>query len=224
METTCWTLIAGAAKGEGAERQEFARRYASVLRAYFAHRWRDRLSALDTDDAMQEVFLECFRSGGALEKARPGGSGGFRAYLYGLARHVALRIETRRAKASRRHEDLDLGAIRDDEASPSQAFDRAWAQALVREAAVLMGARAERKGEAAMRRVELLRLRFADGLPIREIAARWGMKAEALYQDQLRGRREFKDALRTVVAFHNPGNDEEIDQECTRLHELLRVG
>jgi hypothetical protein len=34
QQTTCWTVIEAAAAGAAAERQEFARRYGPVARAY----------------------------------------------------------------------------------------------------------------------------------------------------------------------------------------------
>ena len=38
--STCWTVIQGAAAGSAADRQDFARRYTPVIRAYLAARWR----------------------------------------------------------------------------------------------------------------------------------------------------------------------------------------
>ena len=73
-----------------------------------------------------------------------------------------------------------------------------------------------------MPRVELLRLRFHEGLPIREIARRWGTAAEVLHHEYARARQEFEAALREVVAFHHPGSPEEVEQECSNLLARLR--
>jgi len=60
-ESTCWTVIRAAAAGSPAERAELARRYLGVVRAYLAARWRGSDLRADLDDAVQEVFVECFR-------------------------------------------------------------------------------------------------------------------------------------------------------------------
>ena len=60
-ESTCWTVIRAASAGSPAERAELARRYLGVVRAYLAARWRDSHLRADLDDAVQEVFVECFR-------------------------------------------------------------------------------------------------------------------------------------------------------------------
>jgi RNA polymerase sigma-70 factor (ECF subfamily) len=49
------------------------------------------------------------------------------------------------------------------------------------EAAQLQQRRASARGPEAVQRVELLRLRFEDNLPIRTIAQRWGVSAAGLH-------------------------------------------
>ena len=221
-ESTCWTVIQAAAAGSAAERAEFARRYDPVVRAYLAARWRSSPCRHELDDAVQEVFLECFKRGGVLDRAEPG-RGGFRPFLFGVARNVALRAE--RARGRREHhagEGRDLEAVADDDPGPSEAFDRAWATALFREAGRLQEQQARGKGPDACRRVELLRLRFHDDLPIREIARRWGADAAALHHEYAKARQEFKAALLEVVAFHHPGSAAEIEQECANLLAALK--
>ena len=80
---------------------------------------------------------------------------------------------------------------------------------------------AARRGEAAPRRVELLRLRFHEGMPIREIAGLWGLDAASLHHEYARARQEFRSALRDVIAFHHPGSPEDVDRECAQLLSLL---
>jgi RNA polymerase sigma-70 factor (ECF subfamily) len=99
-ESTCWTVIRAAAAGSPADREELARRYLGVVRAYLAARWRGSGLRSDLDDAVQEVFVECFRSGGALEAAGAGRVPSFRAFLYGVIRNVARRFECRPARLS----------------------------------------------------------------------------------------------------------------------------
>ena len=197
-DATCWTMIRAAAGGDRAARERFGRAYLPVVRAYLAARWRQ--AAGDVDDAVQDVFVECFRGGGALEKVEAGRPGGFRAFLLGVARNVARRFEDRR----RADGSLPDG-VAADETGPAEAFDRAWARALLQQAARLQGERASGAGEAARRRVELLRLRFQDGRPIRDIARQWGIEPAKLHHEYAVAREEFRTALREVVAFHHPG-------------------
>ena len=83
------------------------------------------------------------------------------------------------------------------------------------EAAERQAERGSEAGEAVLRRVELLRLRFHEGLPIREIRRRWGSDPDAVHRDYARARREFQMALAEVVARHHPGSTPvEIEHEC----------
>ena len=217
-DATCWTLIYDAAGGDPAARERFARVYLPVVRAYLGARWRGLPQPPDVDDAAQDLFVECFRAGGLLEKADADRPGGFRAFLLGAARNVARRPEARRRPA----EPLP-GELPADDTGPEQAFDRAWARALLREAVGVQQASAERAGTAAIRRVQLLRLRFHDGLPIRDIARRWGEDPARVHHEYATARDEFRAALRQVIAFHHPAaTSGELDRLTAEL--LTTVG
>jgi RNA polymerase sigma-70 factor (ECF subfamily) len=221
-ESTCWTAIQAAADGSPADRDAFARRYGPVVRAYLAARWRFSHRLHELDDAVQGVFVECFKQGGVLARAERGQPGGFRAFLYGVVRHVALRIEARRTRGRERQPVArELRQIPSDDSNLSRAFDRAWAKALLREAGRRMEQDAQQRGEAAVRRVELLRLRFHEDLPIRDVARRWGTEPAALHREYARAREEFRAALLEVVAFHHPGSAAHLQQECAELLALL---
>lgn len=221
---TCWTVVLGAAAGRLDDREAFARRYMPVVRAYLAARWRGTPLAGEIDDAAQEVFIDCFRDGGALGRVDPSRDGGFRAYLCGVIRNVALRCE--RAHAQRRTDMTDSSFHPDEipaeSAALSSIFEREWAASLLKQARALQAERAATSGVAAAKRVELLRMRFEDGLPIRDIAARLGEDAERLHREYAKARDEFREALREVVAFHRPGTRAEVDAECSRLLHAIR--
>src|SRR5579864_2269418 len=161
-DSTCWTVLQAAAAGGASERAEFVARYAPLVRAYLAARWRGDPRIQELDDAMQDVFVECLRHGGVLERAKPEYPGGFRAFLYGTARNIALRIEQRRGRRREQQslENLEPDDLAGSDESLSRVFDRAWAKAIMKEAATRQAERAHERGEAAQRRVELLRLRF----------------------------------------------------------------
>src|SRR6266545_3719041 len=91
--STCWTVVRAAIAGGDSDRDAFARRYSPVVRAYLGARWRG--SAL---------LGELFKTDGALDRFEAGAGGGFRAFLFAVARNVALRTERGRAQ------DLARGA------------------------------------------------------------------------------------------------------------------
>ncbi|MBK8096755.1 MAG: sigma-70 family RNA polymerase sigma factor [Planctomycetes bacterium] len=221
--STCWQLIDDAARGDAAARQRFALDYLPAARAYLTARWRGTGLLQSVDDAVQEVFLDCFRQ--ALQRFAPARANGFRTFFFGIARTTALHFETRRARARVRSDDAGAEPADDPvarEASASRLFDRAWAVARMRTAAQVLRDRARSAGAAAERRVELLRLRFEEGLPIRAIAARWQVDAAQLHHDFARARREFRAALTEVVQGDGDASPAAVEAEVRRLLEHLR--
>ena len=218
-ESTQWTIIRAAADGSQRARVEFARRYEDVIRAYLGARWRGTPLRGEVDDAAQEVFLDCFRPDGPLSRADSDRPGGFRTFLFGVTRNVARGIERKRGRARERQPTAELDAFSVDEAPLSKVFDRAWASALLGRAADLQLERARAKGTAAVRRHRLLALRFGEGLPIREIAVRWGEDAAVLHREYPKARNEFHAALRDVVREEQGGGPESVESECARLIE-----
>ncbi len=216
-------MIRGAAEGGADERTAFAARYLPVVRSYIAARWRSSPLAQDVDDAVHEVFVECFREGGALARVAPERPGGFRAFLYGVARNVALRFESRQARHREQQPSPSFSPdqLANGDDALSQVFDRAWARAIMREAAVRQAQWASTAGDDAVRRVELLRLRFYEDLPIREIAERWQADPAQVHRWYARAREEFKQALLEVIAFHHPDAPGVAESECARLLSML---
>ncbi|MBK8974355.1 MAG: sigma-70 family RNA polymerase sigma factor [Planctomycetes bacterium] len=218
-DTTSWRVIRGAADGDPELRDQYARLYGPVMEAYFSARWRGTPLVGDVADSVQEAFVECFRPDGALRCVDPARPGGFRAYLFGVLRNVARRVEQRRIRDGQLGARAAIAFERSGSGeSASVAFDRAWATALMQEAAQRQAERAI--DAAAQRRVELLRLRFHEGLPIRDIAVRWQIPPDVLHHDYARARREFEAALREVVAAHHPGSPAEVDET---LREVVRA-
>ena len=224
QDETCWTIVRGAVDGDPSARSRFAETYLDVVRAYLGSRWRGHAAGERLDDAVQDVFFDCFKHGGALGRLDQGRRVAFRTFLYGVVRNVALRYEERGAKQRERQppSTFDPEGVPEDGDRLSRAFDRAWARGLIARAAERQRASAHAKGEEAQRRVDLLRLRFSDGLPIREIAKQWGEDPARLHHEYARAREEFKDALREEVAYHDPGGARAVDQEVGELLALLQ--
>ena len=215
---TCWSVIRGASEGRASAREAFARRYEGVVRAYLEARWGRGPLRSEVSDGVQDVFVECFKPRGALERADPR-RGAFRNYMHGVARTVALRREGVYARLSGASQILPEPPA--DEPDLEAVFDRAWARALLRQAARLQRERAQGE-DRAERRVDLLRLRFRGDLPIREIAARWRVDPAWLHHEYATARREFEAALYEVVSFHRPDDTPGvIREECRRLILLV---
>lgn len=218
-DSTVWTVIRGAAAGDAAARDAFGKAWLPFVRAYLCARWAGTPLIGEVDDAVQEVFVDLFKPNGALHRVESDRPGGFRAYLCGMAKTAALHAETRRARQGGRmaNDPPALDALPADDEAVSRAFDRAWARALVVEAAGRMREGAARDGDAALRRVDLLRLRFQERLPIREIAALWEVESAWLHHQYARARREFLVSLEDVVQRRHEGTKAEVRRECERL-------
>ncbi len=224
MDTTSWRVIRNAAAGEQDARAEFVARYSRVARVYFSARWTGTPLVQEVNDAIQQVFLECFRHGGVLHRAEPGRAAGFRAYFHGLLRNSARRVESDpvRRKQIPATSDFVRQGGRQGEDGLSKVFDRAWASAMVKEAGALMERRARRSDERALRRVKLLRLRFEEGMATCDIARLWDTELIPLHREYERARKEFKVALMDVLGNHMEGTPGEIERECYALLALLR--
>ena len=224
-DESCWTVIRAARSGDRDARSRFSHRFLPVVRAYLSARWAHGARGAqpaDVEDAVQEVFVECFRDGGVLERADPGTIPRFDRFLLGVSCNVALRFERRRDGPRRQagDESFHPEAVVADETSLSRTFDRAFARALVKEAAARHGELAARKGGNAALGVEILRQRFEENRPVREIAAAMALDPAFVHHQYAEAKKAFRRALAEVVAFHLP--QQPVAEECARLLELLR--
>ena len=221
---TSWELIESAALGEGEAVAEFARQYAPIIRSYLLARWRTSGLIREVDDAAQEVFLRCFKDGGVLDRASQDPPGGFRAYLYGVVRIVALEVESRAGRPTRAPvpSTLELEQVQNSGTSLANAYDRAWATSIMKRARDLQVERAAANGDAALRRVEILRLRFQDGIPIRKIASQWEADADRLHHEYARARKEFGAALLDVLSSESTASQKELARQMADLLLLLQ--
>lgn len=224
VDETCWTMVQEAAGGDHGARSIFARTYLDVVRAYLGARWRGSPLRDRLDDAVQDVFMDCFRAQGALGRADRDLRVGFRTFLYGVVRNIARRHEERVGKKRDRDgvSGFDADAVEAADEPLSRVWDRAWARTILQRAGERQRLWAETDGPPGRRRIALLKLRFGEGVPIREIAKRWDMAADQLHAEYRRAREEFKRALREEVAFHNPDAPRAVEKECERLLGLLQ--
>ena len=220
---TSWSLLQGAAAGDDALRSQFASRYEAAIRNYLRHRWRGQPALEHLEDAVQDTFLECLKPGGVLVRAEEG-KGEFRALLYGVVRNVARRHEEKMARSFHRRAGAPSGLdqVPADAEGLSTAFDRAWAQAVLQQAAHEHRAAAQLAGDDAVQRQEILRLRHDESLPVREIAARIGVDdVDSVHNDYRRARREFSRHLKKVLQAHTGSQGSELEAQLRRLPELI---
>jgi len=222
-DSTSWTLIQGAAASREVDRDEFCRRYAPVIRAYLAARWKLPYEHDAVSDATQDVFVQCFKEGGALEGVDRTHSGGFRAYLYGVVRNVALMTERKYARRRERPagSTFRLDHVEHSEATLSQAYDRAWALLVTREAGLRMVQRASQKKDGTLR-ARVLEHRYEHGKPPREIATELGADVGDVYRMLKHSRQEFRISLLEVMSSYHPDDSEaELERRCAELLGLL---
>ena len=228
---TSWGLIEDAVGGDGSARSRFSRLYLPVVRAYLAARWRGSGIISELDDAVQELFVECFRRDGILTRSDQrrrelsDNGAGFRGYLFGGVRNIALRFEKRWSDRNRRQDSKSFHSSRitASEEALSRVFDRAWAQSIMQQAASLMRSKADLAGSDHQRRVELLRMRFHESVPIRDVAKIWGEDAKALHRELDKARAEFRASLREVLGQHHQCTPEKLEAEIERLLGLLQA-
>lgn len=220
---TSWTIIDGAANGSVEARERFVELYTPALEAYLRKRWQQSTYIDSVDDAVQEVFLECFKHDGILSRAERDRHGGFRAFFYGVVRNTALRFE-RKHNQDRAHcptNSLDPDGVHSEDPTLSQVFDKAWARSIVQEAVLLHRERARSFGWRQMLRVEILRLRFEEGLPIREIAQRLHLPSDLAHKEYAKARKAYHEVLKDVVTAHNPSGTGDVDEQCRQVLRLL---
>ncbi len=221
---TSWTIIEAAAEGDADARERFAALYAPALQAYFRKRWQHDPVLASVDDAVQEVFVDCFKPAGVLDRVDCTRDGGFRAFFYGVARTTARSFERAHGKNRARNlnDAFDADALAtDDDEDLTRVFDREWARSIVQESAVLYRHRAEAIGGREMLRVEILRLRFECGLPIREIAAQLDLTPKLAHKEHALARKSYQRILEEVVAAHYASDETQVAEKCREVLRLL---
>lgn len=203
-----WSLIERAGAGDPAARSDFTSRYLPLVRGWLLARWRGRRLVHEVEDAVQDVFFDLLRVDGALARAQDRGTG-FRGFLYGVTLHVARRKELELDRNGRKAAaDTLLATLPGGAATPTALLDHDWAVTVMRDALLVQGEDASRKGDAAVRRVELLRVRFHDDLPIREIARLWKVDPDWLHHQLEQAKKEFQRAWCSVMGLQGASEEQ----------------
>ena len=153
------------------------------------------------DDAAQEVYLECFRRGGAFahfapERARHGVTG----FLRGVVRNVAHRFERQwsRERAHRAHLTVTpLPVHSSDDAVPAGDSTGVAHEHVVAALDRLDHDDPARGTQRSLR--AFLHLHFDDGLPVRTIAKHWQETPDHVHELRSRACRRFRNCLLAVL-------------------------
>lgn len=204
-----------AAGGIRSSRETFALFYGPMITMELAFHMRRPVNDPDVEDGVQEVLLECLRSGGALDKVDATKCTRFRAFLGGITRNVGLRILKRRARQPDTLNPEELSS--NYPADLSALLDETWRQAVLGEALTQL-VRESQRTELDRLRVQVLRMRFEDDLRPAHIATVLGLKPERVHALCREGKEHFRLALLDVVCRQNPMfTRSEVQQECLQL-------
>lgn len=127
FQSTLWTLISNARRGDQRATSAFGQRYRPPVVAYCR---RLGLSFEEAEDAAQEVLLRFFCRGILQRVDRR--KGRFRSLLSAVTRNVVLRHWERGAAGKRASATRSLGDYDVPEAGADEIFDREWIRHLLK--------------------------------------------------------------------------------------------
>lgn len=179
--------------------ERFCRSHLPLVRRRLLSRWRGSPLASLVPDAIQEVFVECLRDGGALAHYDASRSPSLEVFVQGVVRNVAARVERREARYGARCRRCGDRIFTFTAPGPEPA-DRLETEARAR---AVQDAILSLDGEPAVRGHslgELVRLHFRDGHPVREIAAAWRESANRVHELRRGACRRLRHRLRSLAA------------------------
>lgn len=219
FEPTSWSVVLGAAAGDHPKREEFSRRYESIVRGYLSFRWSVHKTHSSVDDGVQEVLLECLKPNGALARLDRSKTTDFRGFLYGVTRRTAIVIERRRRRESRDRspDTATVLRIERDVRTLSAVFDRTWTQMLCAEALSMCRERLAQLQDGPLKS-RCLQMRYLEDLPPREIARELGADITLVYEALKRAKELYEACLLEVLASYQPGATRaELIRKCEEL-------
>jgi RNA polymerase sigma-70 factor (ECF subfamily) len=208
FQSTLWSIIRGADRGEEAALREFTLKYSGPIVAYIARRG----LANDAEDLAQEVFLRLLQDR-VLAKADPS-QGRFRSLLLAVTRHVIGHHRDRESAQKRGGgsvrglEDVDVSSQ-----EPDEHFDREWVSHLV-EVALARLAREHPDYHKALKGNAL------DGTSCAEIAKALGKTEGDIHNWIHRGKKKLVDYLRDQVQEYSLSR-QDYDEELKYLSKFF---
>jgi RNA polymerase sigma-70 factor (ECF subfamily) len=208
FQSTLWTLIRGADRGDEAALRDFAHKYRAPVLAYIARRG----LAAEAEDLSQEVFLRIFQDR-VLSKADPS-RGRFRALILSVTRHVIGHHFERQAARKRGAGQVRPLAQADPAApEPDDGFDREWVSHLI-EVALARLAREHPPYHEALRRF------LIEGAPCASIAQALGRTEQDVHNHIHRGKKKVAEYLREQVRDYSASR-EDYEEELKALSRFF---
>lgn len=195
-----WQEALAAARGDAAARAVFWLHHVRRIHAWLWLRWRHGTLRSSIDDATQEVYLECFRPGGAFAHFDPARAHhGVLPFLHAVVRNVAQRFE--RSRRRERAHQIDYAVEHTTFAdaplttSGDATIDRERLAAALDH---LDDGDPEPGGPHSLR--TFVRLHFEEGRPVREIARAWQAPPTLVHELRRRACRRLRACLRRIGA------------------------
>jgi len=208
FQSTLWTLIRGADRGDEAALREFALKYRAPVVSYIARRG----FAGDAEDLSQEVFLRVFQDR-VLSKADPS-RGRFRSLILSITRHViGHHVERQLAQKRGAGQVQPLDGVDPASSDPDESFDREWVGHLI-EVSLARLAREHPPYHEALRRFLL------EGSPVAAIAESLGKTEQDIHNHIHRGKKKLADYLREQVRDYSASR-EDYDEELKYLSRFF---
>ena len=202
FSTTSWTIIAQVGEQSEEERKKalelLCNQYRPSVEAYLRA---SRVPHSEVDDLVQQFFLFIITSK-AIERADPN-RGKFRAFLLTCLQNFIIN-ENRKVKARKRGGDyvfVEFDEAMDssiDTASPAAAFDRKWAETVIKTSVNLL----KKEWEADGKDFESLReyvVSPKSATPLSDKAEEMEVSVSALKSAVFRLRRRYGDIIRAVI-------------------------
>ncbi len=238
FNSTRWTLVLAASDAEATPSQSLEA-LSELCRIYWRPVYlflrREGYSAADAQDLTQGFFAD-FIATRSYERADPA-KGRFRSFLLGTLKHF-VSDSRRREQAQRRgggaiREPFDEAVIaeaekqvaRDGAWNTHQVYDRAWAEALLREGLGRLGKECALAGKSTL--FEALKSHLSPGgdeaLSYSELSQRLGRSAVTLRKDVERLRNRYGQILREEVG-GTVTDPAEVEEELRYLCRALTTG
>jgi RNA polymerase sigma factor (sigma-70 family) len=207
---TCWSrFLAPPAEGDPSAMEELARRYWKPIYASIRIRW--KRSNEDAKDLTQDFFV-WMTERSFLDKADPR-RGKFRAFVKVALEHYLLTELEKRGRLKRgggielkaldevmRSEDPSVAPMA-KQAPPEQVLDAAWKEQLVLQAMTILETQLRNEGkEVAFRIFRDSYGREADGARYGELAARYTLSEQEVFNHLRNARKRCRDIILGLVA------------------------
>lgn len=213
FQTTLWTRIADAGRGDPAALEAVVGQYREPVSRYLRARGH---TAEDAEDLTQEVLLRLCSHEVLAHADRTRGR--FRSFLLGVARNVERDVAKhdhalRRGGGLNRARLSEVGEVAAADDPAEAEFDRAWGDHVLRRALAALE-------QENPRQHRTMTLRFEKGLAYQQIADELGRNLQQVKNDIHRARRQLVELVKAELGNHCSSEEEYQDELASFLKFL----